>query len=124
MKGARPGHRPTDAKAARAERVGAQPPAAAAAEDDVDGAGVVGPKTTVTLLLMAFVLVNVSVLVLRREHVGHEHLRVPRVVPILGVAVSVGLLTQPAAAVYARTALLLALGLVLWLVQRGVARTT
>jgi basic amino acid/polyamine antiporter, APA family len=79
-------------------------------------------RTTVTLLLWVFALVNASVLVLRRERVPHPHLRVPRAVPVLGAVASLGLLTQPAPGIHLRAALLLALGGVLWVIQQAVAR--
>jgi APA family basic amino acid/polyamine antiporter len=40
--------------------------------------------TTVLLLLMVFVCVNVAVLLLRREPVQHEHWRAPTALPVLG----------------------------------------
>ncbi|WP_394275533.1 APC family permease [Luteococcus sp.] len=42
-------------------------------------------STLVLLLLVVFSSVNVAVLVLRREPVDHEHFRVPRVLPLLGL---------------------------------------
>ena len=44
--------------------------------------------TTVVLLLLAFIMVNISVLVLRSDEVDHEHFRTPSVFPILGILVS------------------------------------
>ncbi|MEW2359956.1 amino acid permease [Spirillospora sp. NPDC029432] len=77
--------------------------------------------TTVLLLLCVFALVNVCVLVLRRERVGHEHFRAPTWMPVLG-ALSCALLAMPITgregAVYLRAAVLIAVGLVLWLVNR------
>jgi basic amino acid/polyamine antiporter, APA family len=78
-------------------------------------------RTTVTLLLAVFVIVNASVLVLRRERVDHRHLRVPAAVPLAGAVVSIALLTQPDPGVLLRAGALLALGLVLWLLGRGAA---
>jgi len=54
--------------------------------------------TRVALLVVVFGVVNVSVLVLRRERVEHEHFVVWSVVPVIGVAISVALLTQIEAA--------------------------
>ena len=48
------------------------------------------------LLLSAFVVVNVSVLVLRRDPVDHEHFTTPSVFPILGILVSGALLIYTA----------------------------
>jgi basic amino acid/polyamine antiporter, APA family len=74
-------------------------------------------STTVVLLLLAFVMVNVSVLVLRRDTVEHEHFRTPSIFPILGIVVSLALLGYQAVSditVFGLAALLLVLGLVLY----------
>jgi basic amino acid/polyamine antiporter, APA family len=73
--------------------------------------------TTVALLVIVFAIVNVSVLVLRREPVEHEHFVVPSFVPVVGVGISLALLTQVEAATYGRAALLVLLGVVLWVVN-------
>ncbi len=57
------------------------------------------------------------VLVLRRERVEHEHFVVPSFIPVIGVAISIALLTQIEPATYARAAILVALGAVLWIVN-------
>jgi basic amino acid/polyamine antiporter, APA family len=77
--------------------------------------GDVGPlaNTTVLLLLVSFTLVNVSVLILRRDRVGHRHFAVPSWVPVLGAATCLALMTQFTADVYARAVALVAIGLVL-----------
>jgi APA family basic amino acid/polyamine antiporter len=49
-------------------------------------------STTVVLLLIAFVMVNISVLVLRRDEVGYEHFRAPTAFPVLGAVVALVLL--------------------------------
>ena len=77
--------------------------------------------TTVVLLLGVFIVVNVSVLVLRRDRVGHSHFRAPTVMPVLGVLSCAVVMTQPSGQVYARAGLLLALGLLLYLATRLVA---
>ena len=43
--------------------------------------------TTVLLLLFVFTIVNVAVLVLRRERVEHDHFQAPSVFPVLGAIV-------------------------------------
>ncbi len=73
---------------------------------------------TVTLLLFAFILVNISVLVLRREKVEHDHFRAPSVMPVLGVIVSLGLLTQQAGEDFIRAGAFLLIGVLLWLLAR------
>ena len=45
---------------------------------------------------LAFVMVNISVLVLRRDEVGHEHFRTPTVFPILGAVIAAALLIYQA----------------------------
>ena len=77
--------------------------------------------TTVLLLLLVFTVVNVSVLVLRREPVDHPHFRAPTVVPAVGAVASLVLaspLTGRDADVYLRAGILLAIGVVLWAVDR------
>lgn len=77
--------------------------------------------TTVLLLLSVFTIVNVSVLVLRREEVEHEHFRAPAVFPGLGAIVSIGLIADTALddiGTFGRAAALLAVGAVLWFVNR------
>ena len=78
--------------------------------------------TTVALLVVVFGIVNVCVLVLRREPVDHEHFVVPSFVPVIGVGISLALLTQIEAATYGRAALLVSLGVVLWIVNWLVLR--
>jgi APA family basic amino acid/polyamine antiporter len=78
--------------------------------------------TTVALLVVVFGIVNVCVLVLRREPVEHEHFVVPSFVPVVGVGISLALLTQIEADTYGRAALLVALGAALWVVNWLVLR--
>jgi APA family basic amino acid/polyamine antiporter len=78
-------------------------------------------ETTVLLLLGVFALVNVSVLVLRRDPVKHDHYRAPTWMPVLGALVCLILIlpiTGRAPAVYARAGVLIAIGMALWLVNR------
>jgi amino acid transporter len=79
--------------------------------------------TTVLLLLAVFAVVNVTVLVLRRDEVDSDHFRAPAIAPILGAVVSLVLIYDTLsddAAVGLRAALLLGLGVVLWGVNRVV----
>jgi amino acid transporter len=78
--------------------------------------------TTVALLVVVFGIVNVTVLVLRRDRVEHEHFRVPSIVPVIGVGVSIALLTQIEGEVYARAAILIAIGVLLWAVNAWLVR--
>jgi amino acid transporter len=76
--------------------------------------------TTVLLLLLAFVAVHISVLVLRRTPVDHEHFRAWTGFPILGALSCVALIVQKLvedAVVFAYAGGLLAVGLVLWLIS-------
>jgi amino acid transporter len=78
--------------------------------------------TTVTLLLLVFVSVNIAVLVLRRDHVEQEHWRAPTALPAIGAAVSLVLVVQKLAddpSLFAYAGGLLALGVVLWVVTRA-----
>ena len=71
-------------------------------------------STTVVLLLLVFVVVNATVLVLRRDRVEHEHFRSPVVFPVLGILVCLGLLTQQEADVWLRALVLLVIGALLY----------
>jgi APA family basic amino acid/polyamine antiporter len=78
-------------------------------------------ETTVLLLLCVFALVNISVLLLRRDRVDHEHFRAPTWMPLLGAVVCLILalpITGRDTAVYMRVGILIAIGLVLWLINR------
>jgi len=83
------------------------------------------------LLLLAFIMVNVSVMVLRSDRVDHEHFRTPTIFPVLGIVVSVALLVYTAVSdisIFYLAGLLLGIGLVLYavnfLVKRSVDRET
>jgi APA family basic amino acid/polyamine antiporter len=75
-------------------------------------------ETVVLLLLIVFLSANVSVLVLRRDKVEHEHFRVWTFVPVLGIASCILLLTQQRPLVWLFAAALLAVGVVLYLVSQ------
>jgi amino acid transporter len=70
--------------------------------------------TTVLLLLLVFAAVNVSVLVLRRDRVEHDHFHAPPWIPVVGAIVSLALLTTKDGDIFLRAAILLLLGVVLW----------
>jgi APA family basic amino acid/polyamine antiporter len=74
--------------------------------------------TTVLLLLIVFASVNVSVLVLRKETVAQPHFRSPTVMPVIGMLVSVALMTTKDAQTFARAGILLLVGGLLWMVSR------
>ncbi|MGW6228779.1 amino acid permease, partial [Cellulosimicrobium cellulans] len=80
-------------------------------------------ETVVLLLLLVFASTNVAVLVLRRDPVDAPHFRVATVVPVLGVASCVLLLTQQEAVTWLRAGILLAVGAVLYGVMRWTGRT-
>jgi APA family basic amino acid/polyamine antiporter len=75
-------------------------------------------ETVVLLLLFVFISTNVAVLVLRRDKVEHRHFRVWTIVPILGVASCILLLTQQSTQVWLFGAILLAAGVLLFLLAR------
>jgi amino acid transporter len=73
--------------------------------------------TTALLLLCVFTVVNVAVLVLRRDKVEHPHFRTPTLLPVVGAlscAFLVGPWTGRAMVQYQIAAILLAIGVVLW----------
>ncbi len=74
-------------------------------------------NTTVLLLLVVFVIVNVSVLILRGDSVDYDHFRAPAAIPILGAVMCLLLLTQMQAETFYRAAVLLLMGAGLWLVN-------
>jgi amino acid transporter len=76
-------------------------------------------ETTVLLLLLVFLAANVSVLVLKKDEVAHEHFRVPRVVPVLAIIASIVLLTQQTGIVWLGALGYIAVGSVLYLVARA-----
>ncbi|GAA4073066.1 APC family permease [Actinomadura miaoliensis] len=81
--------------------------------------------TTVLLLLVVFALVNVCVLVLRRERVEHDHFRAPTWMPVLGAASCLFLalpVTGRDGEVYLRAAMLLGIGKGVWVLNRLLAR--
>ncbi|MEU7156649.1 APC family permease [Streptomyces chrestomyceticus] len=88
---------------------------------EIEGLG----DTTAFLLLCVFAVVNVAVLVLRRDRVPHPHFRTPTVFPVLGAAGAL-LLASPladrAVEVYVRAAVLVVIGIALWGVNRLVLR--
>ena len=83
--------------------------------------------TTALLLLCVFTVVNVAVLVLRRDPVNHRHFRTPTVLPILGAAFC-AFLTGPWTGrdfiQYRVAGVLLAVGIVLWFVTVMINRST
>ncbi|TWH00588.1 amino acid transporter [Mesorhizobium sp. J18] len=75
--------------------------------------------TTALLLLGVFTVVNIAVLVLRKDKVEHEHFRAPTWVPVVGAitcAFLVGPWTGRDPIQYVIAGVLLALGVVLWFV--------
>jgi hypothetical protein len=83
--------------------------------------------TTALLLLCVFAVVNVAVLVLRTDPVGHAHFRAPSLVPIFG-ALSSAFLAGPWTGrdplQYKIAGVLLGLGIALWLLTVLINRAT
>ena len=73
--------------------------------------------TTVALLVVVFAIVNVTVLYLRRDPVEHDHFTIPWPIPVVGVGISLALLTQVSGEAWVRAGILIALGLALWAVN-------
>nr|WP_239091801.1 APC family permease [Streptomyces sp. SID14478] len=88
---------------------------------EIEGLG----DTTAFLLLCVFAVVNVAVLVLRRDPVPHRHFRTPTVLPVLGALTALILaspLADRPAEVYIRAGVLLAVGIGLWAVNKAVLK--
>ena len=82
--------------------------------------------TTALLLLGVFTVVNVAVLVLRKDTVDHKHFRTPTILPVLGAlscAFLVGPWTGRPSIQYVIAGVLLAIGAVLWFVTVMVMRS-
>ncbi|WP_243225593.1 APC family permease [Microbacterium sp. CIAB417] len=79
-------------------------------------------ETVVLLLLFVFLSANLSVLVLRRDAVEHEHFRVWTWVPVLGIGSCILLLTQQRPLVWAFGGIMLAAGALLFLAARWGSR--
>jgi basic amino acid/polyamine antiporter, APA family len=73
--------------------------------------------TTVVLLLVVFTAVNIAVLVLRRDRVPHSHFRTPSLLPVLGAAVCIALLTTKEPETFARAGALMIVGVILWAIN-------
>ena len=82
--------------------------------------------TTALLLLCVFAIVNIAVLVLRKDKVEHKHFRTPTILPVLG-AISCTFLAGPWTGrdpvQYLIAACLLGLGVVLWFATVSFMRT-
>jgi amino acid transporter len=88
---------------------------------EIEGLG----DTTAFLLLCVFAVVNIAVLVLRRDPVDHPHFRTPTVLPVLGAITALALASPLAdrdADVYIRAGVLVAIGVALWALNRVVMR--
>jgi amino acid transporter len=83
--------------------------------------------TTALLLLCVFTVVNAAVLVLRRDRVGHRHFRTPTWMALLGIvtcAFLVGPWTGRDPVQYRIAAILIGIGIALWVVTVLVNRAT
>ena len=81
--------------------------------------------TTALLLLCVFTVVNVAVLVLRKDRVDHEHFRTPTFLPVVGAiacAFFAGPWTGRDPIQYLIAGILIAIGIVLWFVTVAVNR--
>ena len=76
--------------------------------------------TTALLLLAVFTIVNIAVLVLRRDKVDHDHFRAPTWSPYVGIVLC-GFLATPLSGrplqQFALAGILLAVGAVLWIIN-------
>jgi basic amino acid/polyamine antiporter, APA family len=82
--------------------------------------------TTALLLLCVFTVVNVAVLVLRKDRVEHDHFRTPTILPVLGAiccAFLAGPWTGRAVVQYHVAGWLIGIGIVLWVITMLVNRS-
>jgi basic amino acid/polyamine antiporter, APA family len=83
--------------------------------------------TTALLLLCVFTVVNITVLVLRRDPVGHDHFRTPTFLPVIG-ALSCAFLAGPWTGrdpvQYRVAGVLIGIGILLWFVTIWANRVT
>ena len=93
---------------------------ASGTEDGTANVALLG-GTTALLLLLVFSVVNIAVLILRKDGVGHDHFRTPTFLPVVG-ALTCAFLAGPWArseenqAQYKIALGLLAVGVVLWVI--------
>ncbi|MEP7452240.1 APC family permease [Phyllobacterium sp. SB3] len=83
--------------------------------------------TTALLLLFVFTVVNIAVLILRREKVDHDHFRTPTFLPVIGAiscAFFAGPWTGRDPVQYKIAGILVAIGVGLWVVTILVNRAT
>ncbi|MGI5469125.1 APC family permease [Streptomyces sp. CA-132043] len=88
---------------------------------EIEGLG----DTTAFLLLCVFAVVNIAVLVLRKDRVAHAHFRTPTVLPVLGALAALvlaGPLADRPLDVYVRAGVLLLIGVALWVVNKLVLK--
>jgi APA family basic amino acid/polyamine antiporter len=72
---------------------------------------------TVFLLLGVFIMVNIAVLVLRRDAVSHRHFHAPTVIPVIGAIVSLALMVfETEGKIAVRALFLLGVGAILFAV--------
>ncbi|WP_454084077.1 APC family permease [Georgenia sp. Marseille-Q6866] len=80
-------------------------------------------ETVVLLLLVVFVSTNLAVLVLRKDTVEHDHFRTPKVLPVLALITCAVLLSQQSLQVWLLGLGMVAIGVVLYFITRGVRDT-
>jgi len=72
--------------------------------------------TTVLLLLIVFAVVNVCVLILRKDTIEGDYFKAPTIMPVIGFIVSLALLTTKDSASFIRAGVLLIIGAILYLI--------
>jgi len=77
---------------------------------------------TTVVLLLVFTVVNVAVLVLKRDRVEHDHFSAPSFIPVATIVVTIVLLVQQEADIFLRAAILLGFGLLLYIVNFAAKR--
>ena len=76
-------------------------------------------ETTVLLLLLVFLSANISVLVLKKDKVDHDHFSAPRFMPVLAIIASIALLTQQSGIIWLSSAVYVLIGSLLFLAARA-----
>ena len=71
------------------------------------------------LLLLVFLSANVSVLVLKKDKVDHDHFTAPRFIPVLAIIASIVLLTQQTGPIWLGSAAYVAVGSLLFIAARA-----
>lgn len=79
-------------------------------------------QTTSLLIFLVFFAVHVSLFFIKWRHVSHDGFKIPIIIPVIGGALCLMTIFRYPAGVYARTIIILCVGIFLWACQRFAAR--